>query len=225
LYVCSDPLEARSAISSPLLAEMFRSLTALAFLAVLATECDAEGPGTQLRGSGTASAAAPLGAPAAGLPSMEHTECGCSQAEDCNCTRSGSAGADPQKQRAMEEDLLNHTQVLSAWWRDNGELARQFECSCTLGAESCTCGAAAGNESSVDAGAGESSGLVLEALRNETEQSLSLWWAGGGFHHGWGHGPWGWGHRGFRCGRVGWGGCGCRWGGCRCGRAGFGGCR
>jgi hypothetical protein len=220
LLFCSDPLASSFGHFRPsrCVVEMLRSLTTLAYLAVLATKCDAEGPGAQLRGSGAASAAA------TGLPSLEHTDCGCSQSEGCACTRSGSS-AEPelQTQSAAEEALLNHTQALSAWWQKQGELARQLECSCTLGVEGCACGAAAGNESSTDAGSGESRGLELEALRNETEQSLSLGWVGGGYyHHGWGRGPWG--RPGFRCGRAGWGGCGCRWHGCRCGHAGFGGC-
>lgn len=199
---------------------MFRSLTALALVAALTTRCHAEGPDVQLRGSGAALAAPSQGAPADGLPSLEHTDCGCSQAEGCECTRSGGAEADQEEHQAMEESLRNQTQELSAWWQEQGELARTLECSCAHGGESCACGAAAGTGGSGDAGAGEASGLVHEALRNETEQSLSLWWAVAGGGGG------GWGSPGFRrCGRAGFGGCSCRWHGCRCGRAGFGGCR
>jgi hypothetical protein len=197
------------------------------FLASLAATGNADGPSSQLRGS-VAPPAAPEQGAAAGLLSVKQTDCGCSQGV-CECIASKAvAEADPTEQHELEASLLNHTKALSAWWQEQGELARQLPCSCSLGAQSCSCGQPATNESSVGAGAqaGESSGLVQEALQNETEQSLSLWWAGGG--GGWGRPGWGhrgWGHHGgFRCGRAGWGGCGCHYHGCHCGHAGFGGC-
>jgi len=195
---------------------MFRSSPQLRCLSLLATvvACSAGAADPQLRGSeATAAAEVPAQGGLAGWGQPQHTDCGCPTVGACECLRSDASAADTEEQRQLELSLLNHTQALGAWWKQQSEAAQQMQCSCPGGADACQCDR--------DTGA-ESSGEVDEALRKETEQLLSLWWVahGGGYRRGWGYGY------GRRCGHVGYGGCGCGYyRGCRCGHVGYTGCR
>jgi len=191
---------------------MFRSQLRCLSLLAAAVACGAGSLGPQLRGS---SVAAPAPAPAQGEPiavsQLQHTDCGCNDGI-CTCVHSSSSLSEAEEQQQLEQSLLNHTQALDAWWRE--QQTEQMQCSCPGGGDACQCEHDTGNEMTED---------VDDALRNKTEQLLSLWWVahGGGYHgryrRGWGYRP--------RCGHVGYSGCGCGYYGCRCGHAGYTGCR
>jgi len=176
-------------------------------LFVAAAADSSGGSNALLRGS----VAAPAGVPAvfsseANEDVLQHLQCSCDDAGSCACTSSSIGAPGHEEDAELQQALLNQTQELHAWWAANGGHDGQMSCSCAMGDDACQC---------------EHNSTTLEApLLNETEQPLSLWWAGGGgFHRGWG-----W-RRGWRgCRRVRYGGCGCRWHGCRCGAVRGGGC-
>jgi len=167
----------------------------------------------QLRGSATApaSAAVPPEVTTEGELEVQHLQCSCSRAGECDCSSASNASAVQagEEDEELKQALLNQTRELHAWWLANADHAGQTACSCAMGNETCQCVSA--------------SPSAEAPLLNATEQPLSLWWAhGGGRRWGaWHRGGWGGGYgcRGFRAG-----GCGCHWAGCRCGGVRGGGC-
>jgi hypothetical protein len=106
----------------------------------------------------------------------------------------------------LQLELLNHTQALDAWWAELGDRKASLQCACSDEGEDCRCmedsdmSSSAGSNATTVEGANGST--VSEALRNETEHLVSLWFVvhTGGYRRGWGYGGY----------RRGWG-----WGGCR----------
>lgn len=157
---------------------------------------------------------------------VQHSECSCSTGV-CNCTHSTSSPEEKgtEEQQAFEVMVLEQVQALSAWWQEQPEHLQKLACTCARGADACSCEDEASVQNSTEPGAaaedgaGETASMVGADLHNETEASLSLWWAGGGGHGG----GWrrAWGRRGRAGGFV--GGCGCGFRGCLCGGVRYGG--
>jgi len=178
---------------------------------------------SQLRGSAAANGAAAQAKNSSVEELPRHTQCSCNNAETCRCTTSASgAAAESEEQQQVQQAILNRTQELQRLWEAQGGLAGKMVCDCVSGSKQCGCGSVAEHEA--DPAASEA---PAPALLNETQQVMSLWWGGAGYHAGgWGYHPaWGF-HPGWGggCGGGHFAGCRCAWGGCGCGGVHGGGC-
>mmetsp|Transcript_90962 Transcript_90962/g.278447 ORF Transcript_90962/g.278447 Transcript_90962/m.278447 type:complete len:176 (-) Transcript_90962:181-708(-) len=93
--------------------------------------CLAEDSGLKvLRGSAAAapSAAAAETEPSAqgeaASPQGQHVGCTCYEGGECQCARSGVAGAGSEEDEQLEKALMNRTKQLAEWWQAQDEAAR-----------------------------------------------------------------------------------------------------